>query len=337
MPLTLYTRGKFWHYRGTAANRRLRGTTGTADKAIAQRIAAEKETQAWRNHLDGPGAHVTFAQAALQYRAAEKSTRFLDAIEDHWQDTPIRNITPGAIIASARKLYPNAKGATRNRQVIAPTQAIINHAATLDWCSAIRVKRFKVETLTKIPATKEWVFKFADHTSPHLGALCVFMFGTTARIGEAVALTWADVDLEAKTAVIRQTKVDDTRTASLPVPVVAAIANIPSNRCPHDLVFQYARPDSVRKVWDNAIERAGIERLTAHSCRHGFATTLLRANTDPKTVAKLGGWKYVATVMKHYAHAMDDPTISDRVFGTNLAQSDNSSHLNNRKKRIKSS
>lgn len=321
MPLNIKKRGKIWHYSGSVSGRRLRGSCGTSDKAIAQRVAAEVEAKEWKRHLDGPGAHVTFAQAAIAYRSAEKPTRFLDVIEDHWQDTPIRDISGGAIRQSAIKLYPKAKGATRNRQVIVPTQAIINHAATLDWCSPIKVKRFNVDAKTKAPATQEWVEAFAAHASPHLAALCYFMFGTGARIGEAVALTWGKVDLTKRTAVLSGLKPKPwTRTAHLPPPVFAAIANIPSNRKPDEQVFQYFEAGNVKQVWDGVIERAGIERLTPHSCRHGFATTLLQRGVDPKTVAARGGWKDVATVMKFYAHAMEDTTITDRLFGTNPTQ-----------------
>jgi len=42
----------------------------------------------------------------------------------------------------------------------------------------------------------------------------------------------------------------------------------------------------------------------------------LQAGIDPKTVAVRGGWKDVGTVMKFYAHAMDDPTVTDVLFGT---------------------
>jgi len=47
---------------------------------------------------------------------------------------------------------------------------------------------------------------------------------------------------------------------------------------------------------------------------------MLQAGVDPKTVAVRGGWKDVATVMKYYAHAMDDPTVTDVLFGTRLTQ-----------------
>jgi hypothetical protein len=44
MPLKIYRRGPIWHYRGTVAGRRLRGSTGTTDKDVAARIAAERES-----------------------------------------------------------------------------------------------------------------------------------------------------------------------------------------------------------------------------------------------------------------------------------------------------
>lgn len=276
------------------------------------------------------------AQAAIAYRQSGKPTRFLTKIEDHWKDTLIADMSAEAVRQSARKLYPGAKGATWNRQVIVPTQAMINFAAGFKWCLPIKVKRFPVETKTKKPATHAWVESFAANASLHLGALCLFMFGTGARIGEACALTWADVDLSSGTVVIHQTKVLDTRTAHLHPRLIAALANIGGNRCPDDAVFRYAGPGSVKQVWDNAVERAGIVRLTPHSCRHGFATTLLHKGLDVKTVAKLGGWKDAGTVLRTYAHARDDMTLTNVLFDTNLAQDLNADPATNRNKRVKS-
>lgn len=260
------------------------------------------------------------AQAALAYRQAEKPTRFLEKIEDYWRDTKLRDITAGAIRQSALQLYPHATGATRNRQVIVPTQAVINHAASLDWCSRIKVERFDIAPKTKGAVDLAWVQAFAAEASPHLGALCIFMFATGARLGEAVRMTWADVDMDARTATLSGRKPKPwTRTAHLPGPALAALANIPSNRAEDAPVFQYLDPQNVKQVWNATAERAGIKRLTPHSCRHGFATTMLRAGFDVATVAKMGGWKDAATVLKHYAHAIEDRTVTDAVFGTNLA------------------
>lgn len=320
MPIKIHKRGKVWHYRGTVAGRRLRGSTGAEEKAVAQRIAAEHEKREWTRHLDGPGATLTFAQAAILYREAQKPTRFLEKVEDHFRDTPVREITAGAIRQAAIRLYPNAGPATRNRQAIVPAQAIINHAAELEWCPPIRVRRFPVATKTKEPVTVEWVEAFAANASPHLGALCIFMFSTGARISEAIAMRWADIDLSAATALIRQTKVNVERVAHLPPQAVAALASIDGPRDADRKVFRYSSRETARHVWESAIARAGIKPLTFHSCRHGFATALLRNGIDVVTVAKMGGWADVSQVVKTYGHAMTDPTVTNAVFGTKLTQ-----------------
>src|SRR3990167_5601600 len=102
MPLKIFKRGEIWHYRGTVANGRLRGSTGTKDKTIAAPLAAEIEARQWKGHLDGPGSVLTFAQAAIIYRRAGRPTRFLDRVEDFWRDTPVKEITAHSISLAAR-------------------------------------------------------------------------------------------------------------------------------------------------------------------------------------------------------------------------------------------
>lgn len=329
MPLKLYRRGKIWYFGGTVAGRRIRASSESSDKAVAQRIAADREHREWQRRLDGPSSTLTFADAAIAYREAGKQTRHLEPVEDHWRDTLVRDITEQAIKRAALKVYPNAGPGTRNRQFIVPTQAIINYSAEQGWCSRLRVKRFKVVSTIKDPASLSWVRAFVAAASPHLGALCLFMFGTGARIGEAVSLTWGDVDLGARTAKIRQTKIGAERIAHLPPELFAAIANLPSNRSPEDQVFRFLARENVRQSWDAAIRRAGIKKLSPHSCRHGFATSLLHAGIDVKTVAAMGGWKDVATLVKTYAHAMTDRTVTDALFGTNLAHDAEAKKISN--------
>lgn len=72
--------------RGTTGTRfpgrQLHGTTGAANKEAAARIESNIEAREWKRNLDGPEAVLTFAQAAMLYRAAGKPTRFLEKIEE---------------------------------------------------------------------------------------------------------------------------------------------------------------------------------------------------------------------------------------------------------------
>jgi integrase len=316
MPVKIYRRGKTWHYRGTVSGRRLRGSTGAQDRDIAARVAAEAEAKAWQRHLDGPQSILTFADAALHYRLAGKQTRFLDPIEQYWKNTLVKDIKPGNVRDAAITLLPKASGATRNRHVVVPTQAIINYAAESGRCAKISVPRFPVTTKVKKPATLQWVQSFMAVSPPHLGGLALFMFLTGARVSEALALEWADIDFTRQRALIRGTKIGMERWAHLPQPLIVALANIERDR---KTVFRYTAKCSADKSWRAAIKRAGIEQLSFHSCRHGFATAMLHAGVDPITIAKRGGWKNAQHVFQTYGHASDDLTITDRIC-TNLTQ-----------------
>jgi len=326
MPLTLYQRGpqKIWHYRGTVAGRRLRGSCKTADKATASRAAAEIEAREWKCSFDGPQAVLTFAQAAIMYRAAGKSDRFLERVEDYFKDTLVKDIRPGTIKQMAMEIYPHYTGASRNRAAIVPAQAVINNAAESELCPHIRVKRFKEETKIKEPATLQWVQSFRPQASLHLGAYALFMFLTGARPSEALAVDPArgDLDLTNSVAIIRDnTKIGVERKAHLPAMLVAALANSP--RIEGRPLFLYRHYDDMKETWDGVIGRAKIQRLTPHCCRHGFATELLRRGVDVVTVAWLGGWTSPEYVLKTYGHALKDRTLTNRMVDADLTQAVN--------------
>jgi len=161
------------------------------------------------------------------------------------------------------------------------------------------------------------------------------MFGTGARISEAIDLRWGDIDIHEATALIRQTKISNERTAHLQPAIIAAVANIQSNRHLSEKVFKYSSRDTAKPSWNAAIKRAKLQHLSFHSCRHGFATTMLHKGIDVVTVAKMGGWKDVAQVVKTYGHAMTDKTVTNVIFDTNLTQTELASNLNNCKQRKK--
>jgi integrase len=314
MPLTIFRRGKTWHYRGTVNRHRLRGSTRTTDKERAARIAAELEAREWKRHLDGPAAVLRFSDAAALYVNARKPTRFLRPLLIYWKETPISQITAGAIRQAALTIYPEASAATRNRAVITVTAAVINHAADSELCQRIRVKRFPTEKREKRAVTWDWVAAFMSSSSPHLGALACFMFLTGARVSEALSVQWHKVDLSRQSVLIAQTKTGEERRAHLPPALLAALANVGGPR--EGRVFGYRTLQSCYHSWRRACVRAGIEVLSFHSCRHGFATQLLRSGVDVVTVAKLGGWRSAVQVLATYGHAMDDLTLTDRLVDT---------------------
>jgi integrase len=315
MPLKIYRRpgSTVWQYRGTLAGRRFRGSTGATNKETATRIASEIENKFWKRGLDGKEKALTWPKAAALYLGAGKSTRFQSTLVKYWGDAKIAELNSGSIRQAAVDLYPTAKNSTRNRQVIVPTLAVINHCAELGLCPPLKMKRFKVETKIKKPVTLEWINAFSRHADrPDTAALAMFMFATGARITEALDVRWDDIDLRGRTVLIRQTKLGNERRAHIPMDLFVAIANLPRDRKP----FSFAGHSSALAAWNRAVAAANIEPLTFHSCRHGFATALAEKGVPVKTIAKLGGWKSAQHLFQTYLHADEDPTLTDRIFGT---------------------
>jgi Phage integrase family len=143
MPLNIKRRkdrSGVYYYSGTIAGHRLRGSTGTTDRDEAARVASKIETKHRDSHTAEPHEVLTFPQAVALYLKAEKPAKYLKKIVAYWKDTLVKTMNPGAIKQSAIDLYPDASGATRNRQVITPTLAVINHCASLDLCGYILIK-----------------------------------------------------------------------------------------------------------------------------------------------------------------------------------------------------
>lgn len=315
MPLKIYRRKRssIWHYRGTLAGNRQRGTTGTSDKETAQRVASAIEDKFWKRGLDGKEKGLTWPRAVALYLAAGKPSRFLQSMVKYWGDAPIASMNAGSIRQCAIDLYPTSKNSTRNRQVIVPALAVINHCAELQLCPPIRMKRFKVDTKIKKPATLEWINAFRTAAArDDIGALALFLFATGARISEALAVRWADIDFKRRTVLIRQSKLGNERTAHLPSDLFIALANLPRDRKP----FPWKTAPGAIRHWNRTIARAGIEALSFHSLRHGFATSLAGKGVDVKTIAQLGGWKSAQHLFQTYLHADADATLTDRLFDT---------------------
>jgi hypothetical protein len=323
MPLRVFRRkgSLIYSYAGTVAGRRLRGSTGTTDKKRAARIASEKEGTEWERRLDGPEAVLTFPQAVVLYLKAGKPEEYLGKIEDYWKDTKVKDMTRGAIKQSAIDIYPGCSGATWNRQVITPTQAVINHCASLELCSPIKIERFDFEQEIKQPVTLEWLDAFCAHARPQIAALALVLFGTGCRISDARRLDWPEIDFQRRAIGIRKTKAKKQRFAHMPPRVLVALANLPRNQKP------FGNPEStLRRWWDADIEVTakavdGFDRLTFHSCRHGATTGLLHDGIDVVTVGDLVGMS-PQQVMRTYGHAQKNPTLTDKLFGTELTQAD---------------
>ena len=150
-------------------------------------------------------------------------------------------------------------------------------------------------------------------------ALLEFLYGTGARISEAVGLDLRDLDLSADPAVLLSGKGGKQRfvpVGSYAVraleaylvrgrPVLAAGARRPSNA-----VFLNARGGRLTRqgawgVLGEAADRSGISGASPHTLRHSFATHLLDGGADIRVVQELLGHASVTTTQVYTLVTVD--------------------------------
>jgi integrase len=318
MPLGLVRRPKspYWIMRGTVRGIRVEESTGLTDKRQAEIVRAKRESEIIEQSIHGRRTTATFAQAVVSYLETGGSRRFLDRVLEHFGATPLARINQDAIDRGARLLYPQASGATRDRQFYTPVSAVMRHAAKRDWCAPLLdlerpdKPRGRVRALTIGEANH-----LIEACGGHLRPLVIFMFYTGCRVGEGLWLHWREVDLVRRHVVFVETKNGERRGVPLHSRVVTALANLPHR---HGEVFR--RPDGlpyapldaddpgetsaggrIKTAFRGAVRRAGLADFHPHDCRHTWATWHYAQHRDLLQLMQLGGWKQISMVQR-YAH-----------------------------------
>lgn len=310
MSLKLFKRkgGEHWYLRGSVRGVAVYESTRTSERPAAEAIRIQREKELLDQSVFGRKATASFLAAAVAYMESGGERRFVGALIDHFGTTALSAIDQGAIDRAAVAIYPKASNATRVRQVFAPMSAILKHSAVRGLCEHRVIKRpslpkGRIRWLTPQEAER-LVVECADHLKP----LVVFLFGTGARLSEALYLDWRQVDLDRRQVRFLKTKNGEPRGVPLHPRLVVALSALP-----HREGAVFRRPDGepyVRKTdgggqiktgFNAACRRAGITDFSPHDCRHTWASWTYAATRNLTALMQLGGWNSVAMVMR-YAH-----------------------------------
>lgn len=181
---------------------------------------------------------------------------------------------------------------------IAILTAIINYAARRNYCKPLpyRLEKLKyVRPLPKVLSRPE-VALLIEATEPRYQTMFLCLYQTGMRFDELRNLCWEDIDWHAGGIRIQKAKGWKTRIAPMTPDVLDALS---AGKKRSGLIFpsRHNKPfDSVRKALLRACVKAGIERhVTAHMLRHSFATHLLEAGTDIRSIQALLGHSNIQT------------------------------------------
>lgn len=158
---------------------------------------------------------------------------------------------------------------------------------------------------------------FAHHTAmlaeiaPKHAGLLLFLERTGFRIGEALAITWGDVDWRDDLLRVTGGKTLAARRWVPLLPVVReALEAVPADdRSPKRTIFPAETTEnSMRSAMRLATQKAGVPTYTPHDLRHRYTSLLVMAGVPPPLVSKIVGHTKVGVTLETYSHVlMDEP------------------------------
>lgn len=216
--------------------------------------------------------------------------------------------------------------------------------------ATIRIETKEVEALTlgEVQALRVQLYGDDDALARDIPHGVDFMLGTSARIGEALAIRWDDVDLSAPvpTVRIRATVIfvkgrgmvvqehpktsASRRVVPLPTFVARSLSDRFADPAHDELVFPSARgkvrdPNNFRKGWDAFKARAGFDWVHPHVFRKTAAALV----ADPELAAGLLGHADSRVTKAHYLPRTTlAPDVRDRLEAMGDEPSD--THRNQR-------
>ena len=158
--------------------------------------------------------------------------------------------------------------------------------------------------------------------------LFAFLLCTGMRIGEAGALTWADIDYKANMIHITKTitkkqriGTPKTRTSKRDIPLTDTAKKVlraQREKMGNPLVgrvFQTVtgKPvgTNIGKEVDKITAAAGIERIGVHALRDTFATRFIEQGGTPQTLKSILGHSSLAMTMDLYAHVLPNTKAAE--------------------------
>ena len=302
MPLKLFPprppKNASWTIRGTYLGCHINRSSGTREKALAEKIRKKLERDIESGVLTPKKEGTGFAGAATAYMKAGGDNRFLGPLIQYFGNTPLEEIEQVQLDNAAADIYPEASAPTRNRQVYTPMVAVLRHAGI--------ERRFKRPKGWRSPKGVSWlepeqafaVFVAADEIDAEFGLFLRLLCYTGMRLSEALSVTLAQLNLERASIYRPKTKNDEPRRVHLTPDLVAALANHPRglNRDPKQRMLRFHVSGHLRNMLATAMKRAGVffprRQRGFHLFRHTWATWMRRyGGLDTSGLLETGAWR----------------------------------------------
>jgi integrase len=189
-------------------------------------------------------------------------------------------------------------------------------------------------------APEEEAALLAAATAPGLRAIILAGLYAGLRIeSEALTLAPADVDFRTGQLTVQSAYAKSGKTRSIPMNARLRAALAPLKEQATGPTFFVSRTRtpyrSIRTAFKTACRRAGLTDVTPHVLRHTFASRLVMAGVDLRTVQELGGWSSLELVQR-YAHLSPGHKAEavERISAAHLTENSTTLFTTRRRSRI---
>jgi integrase len=330
----------FWWISYTdTSGKRTQKSSGTTDKREAVRVRNKWVTEEWNKTVRGVPADRTFAKVTFEYlqgtmkikRSHATDIKKMRPLAKFFPEELVMNTLNGkdvrAYIVDRRQ--DGVCNNTINKELSLLSTAIKWCNSELDWelpnpvagkRQEVEVKEARCLSINEVTKLVQSAQKARSrHTRNYFPEFCILGFYTGMRSGELLNLEWKRVDLVDRTVTLlaKHTKEKRKKLVALndgAYEAMLRLKRIADQHCPDTpWVFTHTRPrckgvriQSVRKVWETTVKRAGIAWCTPHCLRHTHITEMVHAEGANLSVVARGVGHGSTKTTERYIHTADE-------------------------------
>lgn len=328
----------YWWATWTDTNgKRHRKSTRTDDQELAQALAAKWQQERFLEKHFGVIPDYPFRDALFRYgqeKQRENPEGYASNVKyrlqhflDRFDCMMVADFNLAILQDYLEERLDEVAETTAYRE-LAVLKAILNKAHREERLASVP----PFPKMRKSPGRCRWLTvdeekRLLAHAKSHLRPIILFALDTGGRRSEILKLDWRNVDLSRGLVTFVKTKNGEDRTIRLTDRARKVLEGQGPKETGPVFTFGGKAIKDVKKSFDNARMKAGIEDFRFHDLRHTFASRLVQKGIPLYEVMNLTGHKSLEMVQR-YSHLA--PDYQERAIaalnsfgesdGTNLAQ-----------------
>ena len=216
----------------------------------------------------------------LKNLKAKSNLSMFNRFRDHFGKTKLADINPLNMTQYYHHIAARTSYSTANRQFSVVSKfftELKKWGLYFGENPCIAVNKKIAEPFEPHPLSKEEIAKFMPHLADYIKPAIKFCLMTGVRKKELVGLRWEDIDFNAKTILLRETKTQKSRMLGLIPSIEEILTQIGIQKT--GIIFPL-RDWQLRYQVSHAAKKAGLGHVRVHDLRHSFAVNFL--NNDGK-------------------------------------------------------